>query len=195
VSSTLALIVGLGNPGSKYEHTRHNAGADFVSALARAYGGNFKPEPKFKAQIAKILIQGQEVRLMIPEVFMNLSGQCVGPAANFFKLSPSAILVAHDELDLPPGEVRFKHDGGHGGHNGLRDIISALGNKKDFYRLRLGIGHPGAAPMVSNYVLSKAPPLDRQKLDACIDEAVNCLPDAVKGDWSRAMNKLNGFKA
>jgi len=195
VSDPLALIVGLGNPGAQYQHTRHNAGTDFVLRVAQLYGGTFKAEPKFKAQIAKIAIAGRELRLLIPETFMNLSGQSVGPAAQFFKLEPSAILIAHDELDLPPGEARFKHDGGHGGHNGLRDIIPSLGNRRDFYRLRIGIGHPGAAPMVSGFVLSRAPLSERQKIDACIEEAVANLPDAVSGDWPRAMKGLNSFRA
>jgi PTH1 family peptidyl-tRNA hydrolase len=124
---------------------------------------------------------------------MNRSGQSVAALANFYKIPTSDILVVHDELDIPPGTARLKLGGGHGGHNGLRDIISQLGNDKNFYRLRVGIGHPGSATQVSGFVLSKAPVSERDKTQAAIDEALSVLPLAVNGDWSKAMNRLHGF--
>jgi peptidyl-tRNA hydrolase, PTH1 family len=195
VTTALALIVGLGNPGPEYHRTRHNAGADFVSALAAASGVTLKPEARFHGLSARVSIAGHDVRLLIPQTWMNRSGQAVGPAANFFKLEPQQILVAYDELDLPPGEVRFKSDGGHGGHNGLRDIIAALGNSRAFHRLRIGIGHPGARELVTPHVLSRPSPDDRRRIDRCIEEALEALPDAVCGNWPIAMNRLNSFRA
>ncbi|MBP6382267.1 MAG: aminoacyl-tRNA hydrolase [Pseudomonadales bacterium] len=195
MSKSLALIVGLGNPGPEYHRTRHNAGADFVSALAAGYGATLKPEARFHGLGARVQIAGHDVRLLVPQTWMNRSGQAVGPAANFFKLVPEQILVAYDELDLPPGEVRFKFDGGHGGHNGLRDIIAALGNNRGFHRLRIGIGHPGAREQVSPHVLSRPSPADRRLIDLCIAEALHVLPDAVSGNWPIAMNRLNSFRA
>jgi PTH1 family peptidyl-tRNA hydrolase len=195
VTTPLALIVGLGNPGAEYHRTRHNAGADFVSALAAGHGAALKHEARFHGLTARVQIAGQDVRLLIPQTWMNRSGQAVGPAANFYKLDPEQILVAYDELDLPPGEVRFKFDGGHGGHNGLRDIIAALGNNRGFHRLRIGIGHPGAREKVSPHVLSRPSPADRRLIDLCIEEALHVLPDAVSGNWPIAMNRLNSFRA
>lgn len=125
---------------------------------------------------------------------MNLSGQSVAAVANFYKIPPESILVAHDELDLPPGIARFKQGGGHGGHNGLRDIISRLGNNKNFYRLRIGIGHPGQAKDVAGFVLTKAPVSERSKSQAAIDESLFHLPEAISGNWAQAMNKLHSFK-
>ena len=154
-TKSIQLIVGLGNPGAQYEDTRHNAGFWFVEQLARAYGGSLQPEKKFFGYAARITIGGQDVRLLTPSTFMNRSGQAVNAIATFYKIPPQAILVAHDELDHPPGIGRLKQGGGHGGHNGLRDIISSLGNNKDFCRLRIGIGHPGNSKAVVNYVLKK----------------------------------------
>jgi len=195
VSTPLALIVGLGNPGPEYHRTRHNAGADFVSALAAQHEVALKPESRFHGLTARTRIAGHDVRLLIPQTWMNRSGQAVGPALSFFKLSPEQLLVAYDELDLPPGEVRFKFDGGHGGHNGLRDIIAALGNSRAFHRLRIGIGHPDAREKVSPHVLSRPSPADRRLIDLCIEEALHVLPDAVSGNWPIAMNRLNSFRA
>lgn len=189
--NTVQLIVGLGNPGSEYDRTRHNAGADFVTELARQAGASLNPDPKYFGLTARINYQGQYLRLLIPTTYMNRSGQAVGAMANFFKIEPAAILVAHDELDLAPGVARFKQGGGHGGHNGLRDIISALGNNQNFPRLRLGIGHPGAAPLVANYVLKRAPASEQELIDDAIYRASKSLPEAVKGDWNSAMKKLH----
>ncbi|MFZ1834610.1 MAG: aminoacyl-tRNA hydrolase, partial [Pseudomonadales bacterium] len=138
---------------------------------------------------------GQEVRLLIPQTWMNRSGQAVGAMAGFFKLEVGQILLAYDELDLPPGEIRFKLGGGHGGHNGVRDVISALANNREFHRLRIGIGHPGDRERVTPHVLSKAAPDERRKIDLCIAEAIRVLPDAVRGNWPIAMNHLNSYRA
>ena len=139
--SSIKLVVGLGNPGAQYDDTRHNAGFWYVEQLARAYGATLQPEKKFFGLTARITVNGQDVRLLNPTTFMNRSGQAVGAISTFFKIPPQSILVVHDELDLPVGVGRLKQGGGHGGHNGLRDIISSLGNSRDFLRLRLGIGH------------------------------------------------------
>ncbi|WP_331346174.1 aminoacyl-tRNA hydrolase [Cellvibrio sp. UBA7661] len=187
----IQLIVGLGNPGSEYERTRHNAGADFVEAFARSLGVSLAPDNKYFGLTARTHYQGRDLRLLIPTTYMNRSGQSVGAMANFFKIEPSAILVAHDELDLAPGIARFKQGGGHGGHNGLRDIIAALGNNQNFPRLRLGIGHPGSAAMVANFVLKRAPSSEQELIDDAISRAIKCTPDALKGDWNTAMKNLH----
>ncbi|MGH8493015.1 MAG: aminoacyl-tRNA hydrolase [Moraxellaceae bacterium] len=193
--SALKLIVGLGNPGPEYAATRHNAGQWFVEALAEKYGIRLANEPKYHGYSGRGTVQGQDLRLLIPTTFMNLSGQSVGALATFFKIMPDEILVAHDELDLPPGTVRMKTGGGHGGHNGLRDIIRALANHNTFHRLRIGIGHPGDAQKVSGFVLTKAPSSEQDLIDRAVNEALSQSDDMVAGKISLVMNKLNGFKA
>jgi len=193
--TAIQLIVGLGNPGPEYEQTRHNAGALFVERIASAQRVSLTADRKYFGLTAKFSHQGKDVRLLIPTTYMNRSGQAVAALANFFRIEPDAILVAHDELDLPPGVAKLKKGGGHGGHNGLRDIIAQLGNKNDFHRLRLGIGHPGDAKLVSNFVLGKAPRAEQDKLDASIDFALGVLPDILAGDWTRAMRELHSQKA
>ncbi len=195
MSEGIKLIVGLGNPGAEYEQTRHNAGAWFVEALAKHCGVSLRPEKKYHGLYAKARFEGSDLHLLIPSTFMNRSGQSLIAVAGFFKIPPEAILVAHDELDIPPGTARFKQGGGHGGHNGLRDIISKLGNEKGFNRLRLGIGHPGSSDKVTGYVLGRAPKPEQQALADCIDEAIRALPDAVAGQWAAAMNRLHSFKS
>lgn len=153
--STLKLIVGLGNPGPSYLDTRHNAGQNFVESLARHYRIDLKADKKYAGLLGTGIIEGKEIKLLIPTTFMNRSGQSVGPLCHFYKIAADEILVAHDELDIPAGTAKLKLGGSHGGHNGLRDIISALGNNNQFYRLRLGIGHPGDSRQVSDYVLKK----------------------------------------
>jgi len=190
-NTAIQLIVGLGNPGSEYDRTRHNAGADFVAELAYKNKVNLVADSKYFGLTARMNFQGQDVRLLIPTTYMNRSGQAVGAMANFFKIPSEAILVAHDELDLAPGIARFKLNGGHGGHNGLRDIISALGNNQNFPRLRLGIGHPGVAAQVANFVLKRAPSAEQQLTDDAIQRAIACMPDAIKGDWNTAMKTLH----
>ena len=193
--TAVQLIVGLGNPGPEYDQTRHNAGALFVERLADSQRVNLSVDRKYFGLVGKFNHQGREVRLLIPTTFMNRSGQSVAALANFFKLKPEEILVAHDELDMPPGVAKLKQGGGHGGHNGLRDIIAQLGNQNNFHRLRLGIGHPGDAKLVSNFVLGRAPRAEQEKLDASIDFALGVLPDVLAGDFAKAMRELHSQKA
>lgn len=193
--TAVQLIVGLGNPGPEYDQTRHNAGALFVERLADSQRINLSLDKKYFGLVGKFSHQGRDVRLLIPTTFMNRSGQAVAALANFFRIPPEAILVAHDELDMPPGVAKLKLGGGHGGHNGLRDIIAQLGNQNNFYRLRLGIGHPGHSSMVSNFVLGRAPRSEQELLDTSIDFALCTLPEILAGDWSKAMHKLHSQKA
>ncbi|OBW95062.1 aminoacyl-tRNA hydrolase [Gallibacterium salpingitidis] len=191
----IKLIVGLGNPGSKYSDTRHNAGEWLIERLARRFNLNLKDENKFFGKTAIATIAGQDVRLLVPTTFMNLSGKSVGALATFYRILPEEILVIHDELDLPPGSVKLKLGGGHGGHNGLKDIIAQLANSKNFYRLRVGIGHPGDKNLVAAYVLSKPAPQDQQLIDKALDEAESCIEILIKDGIDKAMNRLNGFRA
>ena len=191
METPVELIVGLGNPGSNYDRTRHNAGADLVLELAKSYHTTLKHESKFFGDTAKINIDGRDVRLLIPTTFMNRSGQSVAALARFYQVPVEAILVVHDELDIAPGSARFKKGGGHGGHNGLRDIVQSLGNNKSFARLRIGIGHPGDARQVADYVLKKASPSDQQLISNSIDDALRSLPLAIAGQWERAMTVLH----
>ena len=191
----IRLVVGLGNPGDQYEATRHNAGFAYVDALARAHGGTWKRDRKLGADSTEILLDGQKVTLLKPMAYMNRSGRAVAALAGFYKWTPEAILVAHDELDLPPGVARFKKAGGHGGHNGLRDIIAHLGNRKDFHRVRIGIGHPGQARDVVNYVLSRAAPDEQRHTDEAIAEAVAHTPLFVAGQCEQAMTRLHSFRS
>ncbi|WP_040976556.1 aminoacyl-tRNA hydrolase [Necropsobacter massiliensis] len=193
--SEIKLIVGLGNPGDKYADTRHNAGEWLIERLARQYNFSLKEDNKFFGKTARALIGGQEVRFLVPSTFMNLSGKAVGALATFYRIKPEEILIIHDELDLPPGVAKIKLGGGHGGHNGLRDSIAQLGNNKNFYRLRIGIGHPGDKNLVSAYVLSKPAPADRLLIDKALDEATLCVDILMREGITKATNRLNGFKA
>ena len=193
--TAIQLIVGLGNPGPEYEQSRHNAGALFVERLARHQGVSLSADRKYFGLVGKFSHQGRDVRLLIPTTYMNRSGQSVAALANFFRIPPAAILVAHDELDMPPGTAKLKVGGGHGGHNGLRDIIAQLGNQNSFHRLRLGIGHPGDKNLVSGFVLGRAPRSEQEKLEASIDFALDVLPEMLAGDWTKAMHKLHSQKA
>ena len=193
--TAVQLIVGLGNPGPEYDQTRHNAGALFVERVAASQCVNLSVDRKYFGLVGKFNHQGREVRLLIPTTYMNRSGQSVAALANFFKLKPEEILVAHDELDMPPGVAKLKQGGGHGGHNGLRDIIAQLGNQNNFHRLRLGIGHPGHASLVSGFVLGRAPRSEQELLDKSIDFALDVLPEILAGDWTVAMRKLHSQKA
>ena len=194
MADTLRLIVGLGNPGSEYSHTRHNAGFDFVDLLAEQYRGNWQHDRKFFADISKVQFNGEEILLLKPQTFMNRSGKAVAAVVNFYKIPLDQILVAYDELDLSAGVIRLKSGGGHGGHNGMRDIIACLGNQREFKRLRIGIGHPGHAAQVVNYVLGKAPRSEADLTGQAMQEASNKLADIVH-HWHRAMTELNSFKA
>lgn len=185
------LIVGLGNPGPEYDATRHNAGQDFVTRLADSHAVGLTPNAKFFGAETRLIIGGQDIRMLIPTTFMNRSGQAVAAISNFYKIPVDAILVVHDELDLEPGVARLKIGGGHGGHNGLRDIISALGNNNGFGRLRLGIGHPGNARQVSAYVLKRAPKAEQESIDAAVDAGLRCVSDLAEGNWEKAMRELH----
>jgi len=189
----IQLVVGLGNPGSDYEPTRHNAGFWFVDGLASRCGQAFRSEPRFHSEVVRCMFNAHECRLQKPLTYMNRSGQAVGSLARFFKIPVEQILVVHDELDLPPGTIRLKKGGGHGGHNGLRDLISHFGSK-DFYRLRVGIGHPGHKDQVVDYVLKKPSRDDRRMIDEAIDEALDVMPKIVDGHFERAMHLLHSRK-
>lgn len=184
------LIAGLGNPGSQYEHTRHNVGFWWLDQLADDMNINFAVDSKYHGQLAQCQLSGNKLFLLKPQKFMNRSGQSVAALANFYKIPPSNILVIHDELDLPTGTARLKKSGGHGGHNGLRDIIAQTGSK-DFLRCRLGIDHPGSGRDVSDYVLSKPSQADRQAIKAAIDDSLRILPDVILDDLEKAMNWLH----
>ena len=192
--SEIKLIVGLGNPGDKYADTRHNAGEWLIERLARRFNISLNPESKFFGKTARTLVNGKEVRLLIPTTFMNLSGKAVGALASFYRIKPEEILVIHDELDLPPGTAKLKQGGGHGGHNGLKDIVAQLGNNNNFYRLRIGIGHPGHRDLVAGYVLNKPSPADRDALEKVLDEATDCIEMIFKDGMVKATNRLNSFK-
>lgn len=186
---TIELIAGLGNPGSKYEQTRHNAGFWLVEEIARLKGAHFRPESKFSGEVCKVELEGREVWLLKPDTFMNRSGQAVQKLASFYKIPVENILVAHDELDLEPGTARLKTGGGHGGHNGLRDIIAHLG--KEFHRLRIGIGHPGDRSQVVDYVLHRASQDEQISIENSIDDALRVLPLLAEGSWEKAVHRLH----
>ena len=188
--SGIKLIVGLGNPGQQYRFTRHNAGSMFLETLCDYYKGELKPETKFFGLSGRISINDEDVRLLFPSTFVNKSGQAVVSLVNYFKIDPLNILVVYDELDLPVGTTRLKKGGGHGGHNGIRDIIKAIGSQ-DFNRLRIGIGHPGEASQVSNYVLSEPSKTDANLIQADIDKSISILPLLIKGEFQDAMLKLH----
>ena len=192
--SEIKLIVGLGNPGAQYANTRHNAGEWLIEQLCRQYNLTLTPENKFFGKTARTVVAGSEVRFLVPTTFMNLSGKSVGALANFYRIQPQQILVAHDELDLPPGTAKIKLGGGHGGHNGLKDIIANLANNKNFYRLRLGIGHPGDKNLVSGYVLNKPPQNELKIIEQAVEEAALSIDILLKDGVNKAMNRLNGFK-
>ena len=190
MTTGIRLIVGLGNPGREYEATRHNAGFWWVDAVAARKSVSFKPEKKFHGLAARLAVSNHEVWLLKPETFMNLSGRSVSALAGFYKIMPEEILVVHDELDLPPGTVRLKKGGGHGGHNGLKDIIAQLGTP-DFWRLRLGIGHPGDRNAVVNFVLNVPQRAEQELIETAVDASLAGLPQLLSGDFPAAMLKLH----
>lgn len=190
----IRLLVGLGNPGPEYVATRHNAGFWWLDEVARKLGATLQPERSYFGLAARINrpLPGVEgpIWLLEPMTFMNLSGKSVAALARFFKIAPDEIVVAHDELDLPPGALKMKLGGGHAGHNGLRDIHAQLGSA-DYWRLRLGIGHPGIKSEVVNYVLRKPAPEHRDAIEQCIARSLDALPLLLDGDMERAMMKLH----
>jgi PTH1 family peptidyl-tRNA hydrolase len=186
----LRLVAGLGNPGPGYARTRHNVGFWWVDAVAESHGGHLRPEQRFHGSVGRVQVRGEPLWLLQPTTFMNRSGQSVGALARFYRIPPEQILVIHDDLDLPPGTVRLKRGGGHGGHNGLRDIIAHLGSR-DFLRLRIGIGHPGEARQVTDYVLGVPSAADRGAFEEAIEASLRVLPLVVEGQMQKAMQRLH----
>ena len=185
----IRLIVGLGNPGEKHEQTRHNVGFWFVDTLARREGATFKQENKFKGEVAHFSCQGEKIWLLKPQTYMNDSGESLRPFCDFYKIPSEQVFVAHDEIDLPNGEVKIKWAGGHGGHNGLRSIFAHL--SKNIWRLRLGVGHPGHKDQVVNYVLKRVNQHDRDEIENAIIDAMNVIDECVAGEMESAMKKLH----
>jgi len=190
----MKLIVGLGNPGSGYEQTRHNAGFWFVDTLAARNNATFHHEKRFHGDVATVSWHGERVYLLKPSTYMNRSGLSVAALSRFYRIPVPEILVAHDELDLGIGVLRVKSGGGHGGHNGLRDIITACANDAGFMRLRIGIGHPGNSKQVVDYVLQKPSAEERQEIDSAIDEAVAMMPELHGGELAQVQQKLHSRK-
>ncbi|MCK5896996.1 MAG: aminoacyl-tRNA hydrolase [Cocleimonas sp.] len=188
-NTAIQLIVGLGNPGRKYNKTRHNAGFWFVDELARRYSAHFKLESRFSGEVSKATIEGHTVWLLKPTTFMNKSGLAARQLAAFYKIPVEHILVAHDELDLSSGTMRLKVSGGHGGHNGLRDLHAHM--TKEYWRLRIGVGHPGDRNKVVDYVLSNASQQDEIEISRGIDRAADCIQLILNGEMQKAMNQLH----
>lgn len=186
----IRCVVGLGNPGAKYEDTRHNAGFRFVDALARENAVALRAENKFSGEVGRISSAAGDCWLLKPTTFMNHSGRAVAALCNFYRIEAADLLVAYDELDLDPGVARLKTGGGHGGHNGMRDICAALGTR-DFHRLRIGIGHPGHREAVVGHVLSRAGRDEQQAIDDAIAAALSVWDKVLMGDLQKAMNALH----
>lgn len=187
---TIQIIAGLGNPGNDYEKTRHNAGFWFIEHLVSQYNLTLKNDAKFLGEVAKLNSPFGNIWIVKPGTFMNRSGQSIARLAQFYKITPEQILIVHDELDLSPGIVKLKQGGGHGGHNGLRDSISQLGSK-NFYRLRLGIGHPGNKEQVVNFVLGKTPKAEQALIESAIDKSFASIDLILQGNMQKAMNQLH----
>ena len=190
MQSPLRLIIGLGNPGPEYAETRHNAGFWFCERLARELGTSFARESRYHGFVAKARVAGADLWLLMPQTFMNRSGQAVQALAHFYRIEPGEMLVVHDELDIPPGQLRLKYGGGLGGHNGLKDITGHLGTQ-DYWRLRVGIGHPGDRNDVINYVLKPPRREEREEIDAALDRALLAWPTLAKGEFNAATQKIN----
>jgi PTH1 family peptidyl-tRNA hydrolase len=188
--SPLRLLVGLGNPGSRYAATRHNAGYWFADAVASRFAATFRGNPRFFGELAEVSVGGQSLRVLKPVTYMNESGRSVSAVVQFYRLSVEDILIAHDEIDLPPGTVRLKRGGGHGGHNGLRDVIPALGSP-DFARLRIGVGHPGHKDLVTGYVLNRPGSEEQALIKSALADALDAFELIARGDFPRAMNSLH----
>lgn len=186
----IQLIVGLGNPGNKYANTRHNAGAWFIDALSQTEHSSLTPDKKFHGQHALTTLHGQECHLLLPMTYMNESGLSVRATAQYYKIPTEAILIVHDEIDLAPGIARLKFDGGAGGHNGLKDIIDHLHTKK-FYRLRIGVGHPGNSKDVVDYVLNPPSKAERELINTAIQRAQEVFPALIAGNVAKAMQQLH----
>jgi peptidyl-tRNA hydrolase, PTH1 family len=191
MASPLALVAGLGNPGTKYDATRHNAGFWFLDEVARRNSGTFRAESRFNGDVTTVNVAGVRLVLVKPATFMNRSGQCVSALARYYKITPEQVLVVHDEIDLPAGTVRFKTGGGPGGHNGLKDIISHFGGDRGFHRLRLGVGHPGQREQVLDYVLKRPSVDDQIAIDVSMDVALGVFEDIARGEFPLAMNVMH----
>lgn len=189
----IKLFVGLGNPGPEYEATRHNAGFWWIDAVARELKANLVMDKSYHGLVARTTIKGQTVWLLEPQTFMNVSGKSVAALARFFKIQPNEILVAHDELDIVPGQVKLKLGGSHAGHNGLRDIHAQLGTD-DYWRLRIGVGHPGVKSEVVSWVLKKPSPEHRTAIEDCIARSLKALPDLLAGDMTKATMLIHTAK-
>jgi PTH1 family peptidyl-tRNA hydrolase len=183
------LIAGLGNPGAEYQRTRHNAGFWFVDELARSSGANWKRESKLQCELARARVADADVWLMKPNTFMNRSGAAVLAVSSFYRIAPAELLVVHDDIDLPPGAVRLKQGGGHGGHNGVRDVIANLG--PDFWRMRLGVGHPGEKDQVLDAVLSRASSDEQKLIDDALARGLAVMPQFIAGATQKAMQQLH----
>jgi PTH1 family peptidyl-tRNA hydrolase len=190
LQARLRLIVGLGNPGAEYAETRHNAGFWFCERLARELGASFTRESRYHGFVARLRLDGEDLWFLMPQTFMNRSGQAVRALTQFFRIEAAEMLVLHDELDLPPGQMRLKFGGGLGGHNGLKDITAHLGTQ-DYWRLRIGIGHPGDRNEVVNYVLKPPRREEREEIDAALDRALLAWPALAKGEFNAATQKIN----
>lgn len=190
MQASLRLIVGLGNPGADYAETRHNAGFWFCERLARELCASFARESRYHGFVGKARVAGADLWLLMPQTFMNRSGQAVQALTNFYRIPPAEMLVVHDELDLPAGQMRLKFGGGLGGHNGLKDITSHLGTQ-DYWRLRVGIGHPGDRDEVVNYVLKPPRREEREEIDSALDRALLAWPTLAKGEFNAATQKIN----
>ncbi len=190
--SRIRLIVGLGNPGPRYVRTRHNVGANFVRALAERFGIRLNEEPKFKGHVGRGEVAGVDVRLLVPNTFMNLSGESVGAMARFYKFEPEEILVAYDELAFDPGVLRLKSGGGDNGHNGIKSVTEGLGNAREFHRLRIGVGHPGSKELVTAFLTSHTmPEEDRALVESSLVIEEQVLGDMLTGEMEKAMNQLH----
>jgi len=190
VPSAIKLIVGLGNPGPEHLMTRHNAGFWFADVLAAKYSLSFRPESRFRSEVCRLSTADHDCYLCKPMTFMNRSGQPVQAIAGFYKIALNEILVVHDEIDLEAGVVRFKQGGGHGGHNGLRDIIEKMGGN-EFYRLRIGVGHPGNSSEVVNYVLDRAPAEEEELIMQSIGDVMEMIPQILSGEFHQVMNMIH----
>lgn len=191
--AAIQLIVGLGNPGERYAHTRHNIGFWFVDEILTKYAARLKHEKKFQGELAKVDIAGHVIWLLKPQTFMNLSGDSVAAVCRFYRIEPTQCLVVHDDLAIPLGEVRVKRDGGHAGHNGIRHIIEHMGN--EFMRVRMGISHPGEKDRVTFHVLNAPSLEEQQQLMGAVKETIECLPMMLEGEWEKVMHQLHSRKA
>ncbi len=189
MSEALTVLAGLGNPGDKYEQTRHNAGFWLVDELARRHGGSFRQERRYDAEVCRIDIDGHDLWLVKPMSYMNQSGGPLRAFVDYYRVPVTGLMIAHDEIDLPVGTLKIKKGGGHGGHNGLRDSIACLG--RDFVRLRMGVGHPGSKDEVVDFVLKRASAKEQELLDAATEKAADAIPIALKRGVDIAMNRLN----